>query len=137
MPSTHSAFQSNSNFLSKIEAGDLIMSTRILSTKLEVMAKLLAIQNAVSVLNPIQDGHFWGCSRMGIQKCPLPKIYHTYPTIMKLYTVLPYLKKIQKLYKLLITTLDFCWHQHFLTGNQQILLYQEIKKYRYSFHFGT
>ena len=47
-------------------------------------------------LNPIQDGHFWGCSRMGGdggggggggpgQKDPtLPKICHTYPTMMKL-----------------------------------------------------
>ena len=38
------------------------------------------------ILNPIQDGHFWGCSRMGggEQKDPLPKICHTYPTTMKL-----------------------------------------------------
>ena len=28
----------------------------------------------------------------------LPKICHTYPTMMKLGTVRPYLKKIQKMY---------------------------------------
>ena len=49
-------------------------------------------------LNPIQDGQFRGCSRMGgDKKAPLPKICHTYPTIMKLGTVIPYLKKIQKI----------------------------------------
>ena len=31
---------------------------------------------------------------------PLPKICHTYPAIMKLGTVTPYLKKIQKIYEL-------------------------------------
>ena len=31
---------------------------------------------------------------------PLPKICHTYPTMMKLGAVIPYLKKIQKIYKL-------------------------------------
>ena len=39
--------------------------------------------------------HGWG----GAQKPPLPKICHTYPTIMKRGTVTPYLKKIQKIYE--------------------------------------
>ena len=47
-----------------------------------------------SFVNPIQDGHFWGCWGP-----PLPKICHTYPTMMKLGTVIPYLKKIQKMYE--------------------------------------
>ena len=63
----------------------------------------------------------------GEQKAPLPKICHTYPTIMKLGTVIPYLKKFQKLYESRDTPLEFCWHQHFFTRNQQILLYQEIQ----------
>ena len=46
---------------------------------------------------------------------------------MKLSTVISYLKKIQKIYELRDTPLEFCWHQHFFTGNQQILLYQEIQ----------
>ena len=33
----------------------------------------------------------------GGQKGPLPKICHTYPTMMKLGTVVPYPKKIQKI----------------------------------------
>ena len=37
-------------------------------------------------LNPIQDGHFQGCSRMrdGAKRPPFPEICHTYPTMMKL-----------------------------------------------------
>ena len=79
--------------------------------------------------NPIHDGHFRGCSMMGGGKKapPLPKICHTYPTMMKLGTVIPYPKKIQKIYESRDTPLEFCWHQHFFTGNQQVLLYQEIQ----------
>ena len=57
----------------------------------------------------------------------LLKICHTYLAMMKLGTVMPYLRKIQKMYKSRDTSLDFCWHQHFFTGNQQILLHQEIQ----------
>ena len=58
---------------------------------------------------------------------PIPKICHTYPTMIKRGTVIPYLRKIQKIYKSCHTSLEFCWHQHFFTGNQQILLRQEIQ----------
>ena len=68
--------------------------------------------------------HGWG---VGGQKGPLPKICHAYPTMMKLGTVIPCLKKIQKIYESHDTPCEFCWHQHFFTGNQQILLYQEIQ----------
>ena len=49
--------------------------------------------------NPVQDGPFQGCSRMGGggQKRPQPKICHTYPAHMKLGTVIPYLKKTQQI----------------------------------------
>ena len=51
-------------------------------------------------INSIQDGLFRGYSRMREQKGPpLPKICHKYPTMMKLGTVIPYLKKIQKIYE--------------------------------------
>ena len=60
-------------------------------------------------INLIQDGLFWGCSRMGGGgfMTPLPKIYHTYPTMMKLGTVIPYLRKIKKTYKSRDTSLEF------------------------------
>ena len=49
----------------------------------------------------MQDGPFWGCSRMerGAKRPPLIKISHAYPTMMKLGAVIPYLKKIQRIYK--------------------------------------
>ena len=39
---------------------------------------------------------------------PLSKISHTYPTMMKLGTVIPYLKKIQKIYESRDTPPGFC-----------------------------
>ena len=48
------------------------------------------------MLKPIQNGSFRSCSRMG-RGNPLLKISHTYPTtMMKLNTVISYLKKFQK-----------------------------------------
>ena len=55
--------------------------------------------------NSFEDGHFRGCSRMqgrGVgrgKKPTLPKICHTYHRMMKLGTVIPYLKKTQKVYE--------------------------------------
>ena len=71
--------------------------------------------------NFIQDGSFRGCLRMwGSKKLPSPKICHKHPTMMKLSTCLPYLKKIQK-------NIWIMW---------QIKKYY-IKKYIYRFCFGT
>ena len=58
--------------------------------------------------NPIYDGLFRDCSRMGRgQKDPVSKICHTYSTMMKLTTVTPYLKKTPKIYKSCDGPLDF------------------------------
>ena len=62
----------------------------------------------------------------GPNRPTLPKICHTYPTMMKLGTIIPYLKRIREIYGSRETCLEFCWHQQFFNGNQQILLYQEI-----------
>ena len=50
--------------------------------------------------------HGWGGG--WDKKALLPKICHTYPTMMKLGTVIPYLNKIQKIYESRGTPLDFC-----------------------------
>ena len=42
-------------------------------------------------------------------------------------TVMPYLKKIQKIYEPRDTPLEFCRYQRFFDINQQILLNQEIQ----------
>ena len=81
------------------------------------------IKKLVNDFNTIQNGLFRaapGCS-------PLPKICRTYPTMMKLGAVIPYLNKSRKLYEPHDTPLGFCLHQHLFTGNQQILLYQEMQ----------
>ena len=44
----------------------------------------------------------------GAKRPPLRKICLTYPNTMKLGTVIPYLKKIQKKYKSRDTPLEFC-----------------------------
>ena len=84
--------------------------------------------------NPIQDGYFRGCSRMGGPFSPLPKICHTYPTMMKLGTVIPYLKKVQKIYKS---------REHPLISadisifSPEISKFYYIKKYRYRLGFDA
>ena len=49
----------------------------------------------------------------------------SYPTMVKLGTVIPYQRKIQKIYKSRDTFLD-SYRQHFFTRNQQILPHQEV-----------
>ena len=68
----------------------------------------------------------------GAKRPSLSKICSTYPTLMKLGTVIPYLKMMQKIHKSCDTHFDFCGHQHFLTGNQQFLSYQG-----YRLHFNA
>ena len=46
--------------------------------------------------------HRWG----KVKRVPFPKICHAYPTMMKLGTVLPYLKKIQEIYESCNTLLE-------------------------------
>ena len=73
--------------------------------------------------------HGWGWGK----KAPsLKSVKH--PTMIKLGTVIPHPKKIQKIYESRDIPLEFCWHQYFFTGNQQVLLYQEMK---YRLHFDT
>ena len=43
--------------------------------------------------------HGLGGGRGGAKRPSLPHICHTYPTMMKFGTVIPYLKKIQKIYE--------------------------------------
>ena len=52
-------------------------------------------------------GIFGAAHGWGGQKGPLSKICDTYPTIMKLGTVIPYLEKIQKIYESRDTPSEF------------------------------
>ena len=75
--------------------------------------------------------HGWGPER---PLPPLPKICHTYPSMVKLGTVIPYLKKIQKIYKSCDISLSSTDISIFST---EISKFCYIKKYRYKMHFGT
>ena len=50
--------------------------------------------------------HEW----VGVKKAPLHNICHTYPTVLKLDKVIPYLRKIQEVYESRDTPLEFCWY---------------------------
>ena len=75
--------------------------------------------------------HGWG---RGGKKPPLPKTGHTYLTMMKLGTVIPYLEKIQK---------NMNHVTHPLSSADISIFSPEIgkfcytKKYRYRVHFDT
>ena len=86
------------------------------------------------MLNPIQDGHFWGCSQMreGQKRLPLPKICHTYLTMMKLDIVIPNLKKIQKVYESRDTP-----RADISIFSPEISKFCYIKQYRYRLNFTT
>ena len=74
-------------------------------------------------MGPFRTAYRWGREK----RSSVPKICYTYSTMMKLGTVIPYLKKTQKSYESRDTLLQFCQHQHFFIGNQQILLYQKTQ----------
>ena len=80
-------------------------------------------------INPVQDGPFWGCSRMREAKRPLLiKICHTYPTMMKLGTLTP------KYINHVIHPLSSADISNFLL---EISKFCYIKKYRYRLYFDT
>ena len=65
-------------------------------------------------------GLFRAAHGCGGEKASLSKIFHTYTTMMQVGTVIPYLNIILKICEPHNAPLKFCWHHHFLTGNQQI-----------------
>ena len=65
-------------------------------------------------LNPIQDVLFRGCSQMRGRGGGGQKGHHPWNLSHTSYNdaVIPYQKKIQKIYESRDTPLDFCWYQH-------------------------
>ena len=69
------------------------------------------------------------------QKCPpVRKICNTYPTMMKLDTVITYLKKTQKVYESCDTALSYAGIS---ICSPELRKFCYIKKYRYRLHFDT
>ena len=62
----------------------------------------------VSILLTLFGIGFFGAAHGWGGEGSLPKIHDTYPAMMKLGTVLPYLRKIQKMYKSGDTSFEFC-----------------------------
>ena len=60
------------------------------------------------ILSLFRMGFLRAAYGWGQKSSPLPKICHTYPTVMKLGTVIPYPEKIQKIYESRDTPLEFC-----------------------------
>ena len=63
------------------------------------------------------------------KRVPIPKICHTYPTVMKLGTIIPYLTKTQKHINHVTHLLS--------SADISIFLLEIIKKYGYTLHFDT
>ena len=76
-------------------------------------------------------GAAYGCGKGEGQKGPLPKIGHTNPTMIKLGTIIPYLEKIQKTYKVSLSSADISLF------SPEFSKFCYIKKHRYRSPFNT
>ena len=82
-------------------------------------------------------GFFGGAHEWVEQKGPpLPKICHTYPTMMKLGTVIPYLEKTQK-YIIHVTQPLSSIQISIFSRKSIIFVISRIADYRYRLHFNT
>ena len=79
-------------------------------------------------------GFFGAPHEWGGLFCPLPKICHTYPAMMKLGSVIPYLRKIQKCINHVTHPLSSADISIF---SPEISKFCYIKKYTYRLDFDT
>ena len=87
-----------------------------------VMVLILTLNSKWAFSGLLTDGEGRGAKRL-----PLPKIPHKYPAMIKLGTVIPYLKKIQTIYESRTHPLSSVAISIFFNGNQEILLYQKMQ----------
>ena len=73
--------------------------------KLSVNVTKSVVSFTEEILDPIQDERFWCCSRIG--QSPFLKSV-TYLTMLKHGSVIPYLKRIQKINESRGTPSEFC-----------------------------
>ena len=91
-----------------------LLLTKVMYTtsQLKLLVSVKRLFDKILTLQPYSRwaGFFGTVEGLGKPKAPtsLHKIYHTYPTMMKLDTVTPFLKKFQKIYESRDTLLDFC-----------------------------
>ena len=72
----------------------------------EAINKVSEIISGKISLNLFRMGDFGAAHGWG--EDPLPKICHTYLTMVKLSTAIPYIKKIQQIYESRDSPSDFC-----------------------------
>lgn len=68
------------------------------------------VNSSLLSMEPFAGTH--GC---GSKRHPLNEMSNTYPTMIKLPTVMLYLKKIQRNFKSCVASFKICWHQLFFT----------------------
>ena len=84
-----------------------IFNTRSKTTLVTSSKNLLL---ALNLFRMVFFGASYGCQEGGgsAKRLPFPKLCHTYHTIMKLGTVMPYLKETKKIFESRDTLLKFC-----------------------------
>ena len=108
--------------------------TRVFEILLVIPATSARVERSDSVLILFRMGFFGTAHEWGVKKAPHPKICHTYPTLMKLGTVVPCLKKIQKYINHVAHLLSSADTSIF---SPKISNFCYIRKYSYRLHFNA
>ena len=108
---------------------------RVFEILLVIPATSARVERSNSVLILFRMGFFGTAHEWGAKKSPPPnlKICHTYPTLMKLGTVVPCLKKIQKYINHVAHLLSSADTSIF---SPKISNFCYIRKYSYRLHFN-
>ena len=114
---------------------DLILMMRdiFMNSNLNPHTKFTS-SSTTTEFNPIQDGFFRGCWQRGMgrggggAKSTPPPCLKSLTHILQWWNlaVIPYVMKIQKLYESRETTLEFCWHQHFIPESANFAISRNI-----------
>ena len=107
---------------------------RVFEILLVIPATSARVERSDSVLILFRMGFFGTAHEWGVKKVPQPKICHTYPTLMKLGTVVPCLKKIQKYINHVAHLLSSADTSIF---SPKISNFCYIRKYSYRLHFNA
>ena len=107
---------------------------RVFEILLVIPATSARVERSNSVLILFRMGFFGTAHEWGVKKVPHPKICHTYPTLMKLGTVVPCLKKIQKYINHVAHLLSSADTSIF---SPKISNFCYIRKYSYRLHFNA
>ena len=127
-------------FLRVLMWDKFVIQEILLNSWIELLGQFFQLICSFTLSTLFRMGLFWtahGLSRGkggGVKKVPFSKICHTYPKLMKLGTVIPHLRMIQK----------YINHVKHPSSSADINIFSRkisnfcfIKKYRYRLHFKT